>query len=425
MEIEIVVPQVGEAVSEVTLVEWLKQEGDEIQKGDVLFTVDTDKAVVEVEAFAEGTLSKILVPAGSAVMPQDVVALLEGEGEEQAADDRELSERDLKSEITASPVAQRVARERGVDLARVEGTGPGGQITAQDVRLAAGRPQGKKPGAGRRAPASPKAKRLAQESGVDLANVSGSGEGGLITAADVQASIQRDATAASRDARITPFSKRREAVAQRMSLSKQEIPHFYLMMDVDMSAVNELREHCVSQLGWERPPTYTDLIVKACALALRELPSLNATFTESGRQGRASIDIGVAVGLEDGLIVPIVAGADQLNLEQISQKIRSFSERAKSGRLRGSEVGQKSMVVSNLGMYDVDSFVAIIDVPDPMILAVGKVKDEVVPVDGAVVIRPYCRLTLSIDHRILDGIQGSQFLQHIKKELEAPDHLLE
>lgn len=433
MTIEIVIPQVGEAVSEVTLIAWLKKEGDQVKKGDVLFEVDTDKAVVEVESFAAGVLAQILVPASSAVMPQQVVGLLAEAGEApQAPPPVAATPPPKEVPVRASPSARRAATALEVDLAQVKGSGPGGRIIVEDVKAFATQPtpavQTIAPASNGRPPrvlASPKARRVAQELGVELAGLAGTGVDGLITAKDVEAAAAIDAGAPQPSAaEVQPLSKLRQTIARRMQASKQIAPHFYLTAETDMTQAQQLRAYCRQTLGWERSPTYTDLIVRACVVALVAMPDCNITYTDAGLAPRPTIDIGVAVSVADGLIVPVLPGADRLSLAETSAQIRDLGERARQGRLRPADMGAKSMVVSNLGMTGVDSFTAIIDPPDPMILAVGRVAERIVPLNGQPVIRPMCTLTLSADHRAFDGVQGAQFLMRVKAILENPFEIM-
>jgi pyruvate dehydrogenase E2 component (dihydrolipoamide acetyltransferase) len=198
------------------------------------------------------------------------------------------------------------------------------------------------------------------------------------------------------------------------------------MVDADMSEAKRLRAHCTETLGWERPPTYTDIVVRATAVAVAAHPEVNIEYREqaSGWVQRLGVGIGVAVSVPDGLIVPVVGDADRLTLEETSGRIRQLTQRARIGRLRAEDLGDKSLVVSNLGMYGVDAFIAIIDVPDPMILAVGEVADRVAVEDGLPVVRPMATLTLSGDHRVLDGVQAARFLRDVKRLLENPFDLV-
>lgn len=421
MRIEVVVPQIGEAVAALKLLAWLKSPGDRVEKGDVLFEIDSDKAVVEVESFVSGTLSEILALAGSDVMPQQVVAHIETAVEVKAAALPEPPGKTYK----ASPVAQRLASELGVNLAKVAGSGPGGRIITQDIRQFAGHTDAKPDGAVRRANASPLAKRLARESGIDLASVAASHTDGMIRAHDVE--LAAKATLAPPPLSINgtqPLSKLRQTIAQRTQASKQTVPHFYLMTDVEMTQAQRLRAYCRDTLAWEKPPTYTGLLLRACALALKDMPAVNQSYTSGGLLPRECTNIGVAVDTPAGLIVPVILDVDKRSLRQVALDLHNAAERARKGALKPADMGEKSMVISNLGMYTVDTFIAIIDQPDPMILAVGRVAERFVPVHGQPVIMPMCTLTLSADHRVLDGAAAARFLEHIKAHLENPYTLL-
>jgi pyruvate dehydrogenase E2 component (dihydrolipoamide acetyltransferase) len=438
VRVEILVPQIGEAVAELTLTNWLKQVGDTVKKGDVLFEIDSDKAIVEVEAFVDGTLAEVLTPAGSAVMPQDVVAYIETVAEDAPdkqtpQDHAPVTLQKVENGRKATPVAQRIASNLGVDLDNVTGSGPGGRITAEDVQRFAENVAGVQSQASIATPArvnaSPKAKQLARELNVDLTLLSGTGAGGMIRVKDVEAGTRPAShpptiISPAKSANLQPLSKLRQTIAERTRQSKQEIPHFYLMVDVDMSRVNELRVHCRDKPGWERPPTYTDILVRACSLALVEFPAANRSYSESGLVTREDVNIGVAVSTDDGLVVPVIPAADRLNLLEVSQELRDVTSRARDGRLKPSDLGLKSMVVSNLGMFSVDRFIAIIDMPDPMILAVGRVAERAVPLNGQVVIRSMCTLSLSVDHRAMDGVLGARFLERVKDHLENPYEIM-
>lgn len=385
---EITVPHAGEAITEARLIEWLKKEGELVSKGEVLFLVDTDKAVVEVEAPADGRLSKILISEGSIVTTQQVVALLEIVEGERAGE----------AAIHAIPVGEMVPQ----DDSHAEAT----QLPREE--------EGPSPA---ELSISTDAIQLAEELGLDWRGISGSGAGGMITVDDVRLAAQSIADA-DLEREFAPLSKQKQTIAKRIIASKKNVPHFYLTMDVDMSEARRLRSDCLERLKWVRPPTYTDIIVHACALALSEMPMFNVVYTEEGIVSRKTVDIGIVVGLQDGLIVPVLSAADLLDLAETSRRIRELVARARQGRVREGDLVEKSMVVSNLGMFGVDSFYAIIDIPDPMILAVGQITDRIVPMDGQPVIRPFCTLSLSIDHRLLYGIQGASFLGKVKVNLE-------
>jgi len=430
--IDIVVPQIGEAVSELQIVAWHKQVGDAVKRGEVLFEVDSDKAIVEVEAFVDGTLVEIIHGDGSAVLPQQIVARIAtaDEGEDAAVEPSAPlaaapETAPAPPDGKASPLAQRVADDLGVDVSRVTGTGPSGRVTVEDVRQHAARSAAAVPSPTTGVVViSPKARRIARERGLDLDGLSGTGVDGMIVVRDLEALAPSAAAALPAADGVVALSKLRQVTAERTLASKQGVPHFYLMVDVDMSEADSLRAYCREQLGWERPPTYTDLLARACALAVAAMPEVNRSYSDGKLLARGAVGLGIAINTPNGLVAPSIPNADALDLRALSTAIRELAARARDGRLRPTDVGAKSMVISNLGMYGVDQFIAIIDQPDPMILAVGRVTERVVPVRGQIVIQPMCTLTLSVDHRVLDGVQGAQFLDRVKAHLEHPFQLL-
>jgi pyruvate dehydrogenase E2 component (dihydrolipoamide acetyltransferase) len=421
--VEIRVPQIGEAASELTLVNWVKAVGDVVHKGEVLFEVDSDKAIVEVEAYIDGTLVEVLAPAGSSVMPLQVVGQLQPLQEEKESSSPAIHSH--PQEQSVSPAFQRLAADLMVIPDQATGSGSGGQITIADVRGHAASGDGNS-AERTRVNASPKARRLARERNLDLHSIAGASQDGMIHVRDIEtATVPDSINAFSADTdNVVPASKSRRVTAARMLQSKQTVPHFYLMVDVDMTQVITLRNYCTEKLGWERPPTYTDVLIRACAVALAKLPEVNRSYSERGIITRSRIAIGVAVNTNDGLVVPVIPDADRMTLRETSTLLREMAARAREGRLRTGDMGAKSLVISNLGTYQIDAFIAIIDLPDPMILAVGRVAEHAVPVDGQVVIRPMCTLSLSVDHRALDGVQGAQYLEQVKEQLEYPFELL-
>jgi pyruvate dehydrogenase E2 component (dihydrolipoamide acetyltransferase) len=372
---DVVVPQISEVAAEIVLVRWLKSEGDAVRKGEPLFELDTDKYVVEIEAFEDGVLTELVVTEGSVVEPGQVVARIGADGD--------------------APRAVQPALQVGPSHAVTEGAGPRQKVLA-----------------------SPKARRLARELGVDVSTLSGSGSGGLVTSDDVHAAAGL-AGAGAGEPGVEPLSDARRAIGRRMQASKQTVPHFYVLVDVDMGEAVRLRSHCVDELGWERAPTFTDLIVAACAHALRERPDVNVKLDGAGLRRRTTVDIGIAVGLEEGLIVPVVENVDRLDLRALSESAGRAAARARSGRLLGSDLAERSLVVSNLGMHGVDAFIAIVDPPDPIILAAGRVAERAVVSDGMPAVGWSCTLTLSADHRVLDGMAAARFLGAVKTRLES------
>lgn len=431
MRIEVVVPQIGEAVSELILTRWLKRAGDAVKSGDVLFEIDSDKAIVEVEAFVDGTLTDIMHGDNASVMPLQVVAYIETEAVspvpgQPAAPTPQIAPTDNGAK--ASPLAERMAADLGIDLARVRGTGPGGRITVDDVRQHDASRQRTTPTTATTRPlASPKARMLARERGIDLAQMPGSGVGGMVIVRDLEhqpAAAPQPIAQTNIVPPVDALPRGRRVIAQRMTASKQQVPHFYLMADVNMTQAAALREYCRNVLKWEKAPTYTDILVRACGLALRAIPEVNRSFHEDEIVSHETINIGVAVSLDDGLIVPTLERVDTLSLREVSVGVRDIAARAREKRLRPSELASKSLTVSNLGMYRVDTFIAIIDMPDPMILAVGRVSDRAIVVDKQVVVQPTCTLTLSVDHRVLDGAVAARYLEQVIQILEAPFAIL-
>jgi pyruvate dehydrogenase E2 component (dihydrolipoamide acetyltransferase) len=390
--VDVIVPQVGEAVAEVRLVRWLKAPGEPVKRGEPLFELDTDKALVEVEAFVDGTLVEIVVPEGGAVLPQQVVG--------------RVLVADSKSPVT---LAHTVSQPEPVT----------GESQVASPEPLPPTPAGER---GERRAVSPKARRLAEQLGLILDMVQGTGPDGLVTVSDVEAA-QRAASVYP--AQAPSWLSRRQAIAERTLASKQQVPHFYLTVDADMTEARRLRAHCTAELDWPQPPTFTDLIVRATALALAAMPRVNVRYMDGQLEARPSVDIGVAIALDEGLMAPVLAGADQASLRATAEWLRAAAERARQGRLQQQDLRSKSLVVSNLGMYGIDSFIAIIDQPDPMILAVGRVADRVVPVAGQPAVRAMSTLTLSVDHRALDGAVAAQFLKQVQARLESSFDLLE
>jgi pyruvate dehydrogenase E2 component (dihydrolipoamide acetyltransferase) len=442
MSIEILVPQVGEAVAEVRLVAWLKDEGDPVRKGDPLYELDTDKAVIEVDAFTDGTLLDILVPAGSSVVPQQVVALLEPAQEAARPSVKAPSHADgtrshhVDPEQQASPVARRLAAQLNIDISAIPGTGRSGRVTVRDVQRFAADLTQEEATVPKRVLATPKARRLARELGVQLGEVDGTGVGGMITSKDIEGAVKRRESAPSPfDTQRLPqlpsmletrsASRIRDTIARRMTLSKTTIPHFYLMRDVNMAPAAQFREEWAAQ-GDEKP-SYTVLLLRACALALTDFPALNVNLREGDIVPRQTIDIGVAVAMrsdrgETGLVVPTMRDVDQKTVPGIAYELPEMISRAREGRLRPDDVDPagRSLVITNLGMYKVDVFVPIIDPPDPMILAVGAIADRPWVENDELVVRTAATVTLAADHRITDGVAAARFLDRVSALLEQP-----
>ena len=460
MATSIVMPQLGYDMREGTVVRWVKQEGDEVVANEVIAEIETDKAVVEFKPTTGGVLRRIVAGEGEAIPVGNLIAVI-GDADEVLPDDLAGAAGAATSapeaqptpsavpepaaappaaeagEVRASPIARRLARERGVDLATVAGTGPGGRIVEADV-LAAADAARVAEDAGR-VLASPLARRLAREQGIDLAAVIGTGPGGRIVEADINAAVAAAAAAAAPAPTPEPasaaepapegtersdLSRMRQAIARVTSDSKRDAPHFYVAVDIDMTSAMALRRDINDELPASSRVSVNDLIVKASALAIGKHPKFNSFFRGDHLQMNPSINVGIAIALESGLIVPGIPQCEHKTLAQIAAASRDLIDRANNGTLQAEEYAGTTYSVSNLGMFDVDSFTAIIFPPHAAILAVGAVKEQPVARDGQLAIAEIMKATLSVDHRVADGAEAAQFLMEIKRLLEKPVSLL-
>ena len=405
---ELQMPQMGYDMQEGTVVRWLISEGAEVKLGEAIAEIETDKAVVEFESTASGLLRKILVSEGSTVPVGQTIGIVGEEGEElpEIATEEPAApeapdavavlpppthvEEPLPApagEVRASPVARRLAEERGIDLTQVTGTGPGGRITKNDVlTLDASRP------AAEAVPARPfEAKSPAAAPSEPVA-----GE-------------------------LVPLSRMRQQIARVTVRSKTEIPHFYVSAEVDVTEAMELRQRINQSLEDQGiRVSVNDLIIKACVGALKAYPRFNAYFAEDAIQMNEQINVGIAIAEEEGLIVPAIMDCGGKSLADIARASKDLIERSKSGTLHPQEYTGGTFSISNLGMYDVSSFVAIIHPPQSAVLAVGAVRDTAVVSDGAVAIAKIMTATLSADHRVTDGAEGARFVLEVKRLLERP-----
>jgi pyruvate dehydrogenase E2 component (dihydrolipoamide acetyltransferase) len=406
---EIVMPALGMAQETGTLLQWLKAPGDAVAKGEPLMEVETDKATVEIEAPASGILANVTAEPGDVIVVGRTIAVI-------------LSPEDVTpvpspaAPASATPVAARMAAEHHLDLSRIKPDG--GRVQKEDVLayLAAQQP----PSAGNgRIPASPKARRLAAERGLDLATLRGSGPDGAVLAADVPAA----APGAVRTEPGTSVPGRLwRIMAERVSQAWTTIPHFYLLREVNASGLVAWRAE-VRQRADEI--SYTDLLVKLTAAALRQHPRANAAWKDGAFSLNPDINIGLAVAVEEGLVVPVIHQADRIGLKQLVERRKEIVAKAQAGRLSPDDLGGGTFTISNLGMYGVDAFNAIVNPPQAAILAVGRIAERVVPLDGQPAVQPMLTLSLSCDHRVLDGARGAQFLQTLAELIERPMRLLD
>ena len=456
MATSIVMPQMGYDMHEGKVVRWLKKEGEEVTRGEVIAEIETDKATVEYEAYTGGVMAKIVAEEGVAIPVGGLIAVMTAPGEAipediltdaaiaSAADSPapaaaavEAPEAPIPAaaapadteEIRASPLARRLARERGFDLAIITGTGPGGRITEADIpeQGAAAAPAALASSNGY-IKASPLAKRLARERGIDLATLTGTGPGGRVIEVDVPEHAAPAAAGSAAPATLVSdnveLSRMRQAIARVTSDSKRDAPHFYVAVDVDMTKAMSFRRDLNDELDAENRVSVNDLIVKASAIAIGRHPKFNSFFRDDHLQMNAAINVGIAIALESGLIVPGINGCERKSLVEIAAASRDLVSRANSGTLRNDEYSGTTFSVSNLGAFDIESFTAIIFPPHAAILAVGTVKEQPVVRDGELAIAQIMKATLSTDHRVADGAEAAQFLVEIKKLLQNPISLV-
>jgi pyruvate dehydrogenase E2 component (dihydrolipoamide acetyltransferase) len=443
----------GYDMHEGKVVRWLKKEGEEVIRGEVIAEIETDKATVEYEAYTGGVMAKIVAAEGVTIRVGGLIAVITAPGEaipEDILTDAALAASpaprvpeapapeappaaaappDSDGEVRASPLARRLAKERGVDLSAITGTGPGGRITEADI------PEQGAPAAASvngYIKASPLAKRLARERDIDLAVLNGTGPGGRITEADVpeHAPVAPAPTSAETAAPAgltsenVELSRMRQAIAKVTVDSWQSAPHFYVSVDIDMTKAMSFRRDVNDELDAEKRVSVNDLIVKASAIAIGRHPKFNSFFRDDHLQMNASINVGIAIALESGLIVPGINGCENRSLVEIAAASRDLAARANSGTLRNEEYSGTTFSVSNMGMFDIESFTAIIFPPHAAILAVGTVKEQPVVRDGELAIAQIMKATLSTDHRVADGAEAAQFIVEIKKLLENPISLV-
>ena len=417
MATNIVMPQMGYDMREGTVVKWYKNEGEEVARGEVIADIETDKATVEFEAYTSGVLRRIVANEGVAIPVGELIAIIAG------AD--EVLDEILEGLPAGSP-------------AQAPGPEPVAPPTEAGVVTASQTADAPPAGDGGRLRVSPIARRLAQERGIDLALISGTGPGGRIVEKDVLEFFPA-ATAPAASPTVPPspapipaalsgervdLSRMRQAIARVTVDSKREAPHFYVTAEVDMGKAMNLRRDLNDALPVENRVSVNDLILKACAIVLGQYPKFNGSFQGDHLQLNSSINIGIAIALEAGLIVPGISNCQDKSLQELAAASKDLVARANSGTLRNEEYSGTTFSVSNLGMFDVDSFAAIIFPPHAAVLAVGTVKAQPVVRDGELVVGQVMKATLSTDHRVADGAEAAQFLVAVKKLLESPVSLL-
>lgn len=411
-------PRLSDTMEEGNIIGWLKKVGDVVAPGDVLAEVETDKATMELESFEKGTLLYIGVESG-AVPVDNVIAIIGKKGEDVASILKDIAAEEKKPEPPSANGTQEVAPVAPVvEVAKVAPPA----VAAPQVAA----PQNDNG----RIKASPLAKKLAAEANINLASVAGTGEGGRIIKRDIEnytpgsSPIPLSAPALVEDFNYgdVALTQMRKTIARRLSESKFGAPHFYLTIEIPMDAAMAARKQLND--GEDVRISYNDMIVKACASALRKHPKVNASWLDDKIRYHEEINIGVAVAIEDGLMVPVVKNADRKSLSTIYQDIRTLAGKAKDKKIGLDEMQGNTFTISNLGMFDITEFTAIINPPDACILAVGSIIEKPVVKDGEIVVGNTMKVTLSCDHRAIDGATGAKFLQSVKEFLAAPMKLL-
>ena len=453
---EVILPKLGQTMEEGAIVEWMKQEGDPISRGEVMFTTESDKATLEVEAPGRGFLRRILVPEGETVPVLTVVGLMTStleedmsayqpqgpsfasdvglaeaaapEAPEAKAPERAVAEPE-RGRVFSSPRARRLAREKGFDLAQIAGSGPDGRIVERDVvAYLEAEPR-----------ATPTAQRMASRVGVELASLTGTGPAGRVLRADVEAALEAKAPVPERPAseaagpaegEVVPLAGVRRLIARRMAESARTTARLTLTTEADATELVELvRSYRELLEGQEVIPGYNDLLLKAVGRALQDHPYLNARWLEEGGRPagielRREINIGVAVDTERGLVVPVIDDVPSKGLGDIARQRRTLTERALSGRLLPDDLAGGTFTLTNMGMFGVDAFTPLINLPECAILGIGRIRAKPVVYQGAICARQMMTLSLTFDHRIVDGAPAARFLQRVNRLIEQPALLL-
>ena len=438
MPTNVIMPALELAQETGKVLRWIRSPGDTVAKGEPIVEIETDKVTVEVEAPASGVLREVTAGVGDVVPVGKTIALIFAAGEAgasapaPAASAPASAGAGVSAVIKASPLARKLAEQHGVDLTRI--TTPSGRIEKADV-MAYVESQKAPAGNGaaavvpaaessaRLVAASPKARRLAGERGVDLRVVRGSGPGGAVLAGDVAAAKTPVVATATAAAAAQGVSNIWRIMAERMTSSWTTAPHFYLVREVNVSRLASWLQQARKQTGAH--VTYTDLLVRLVAAAIARNPAVNGSWRDGTIVRNADINIGLAVALDDGLVVPVIHRADTLSLADLATRREDLVSRAQAGKLRPADIQGAGFTISNLCMFGVDAFNAIVNPPQAAILAVGRIADRVVALNGQPAVQPTMVLTLSCDHRALDGARGAQFLGALAELIEEPLALLQ
>jgi pyruvate dehydrogenase E2 component (dihydrolipoamide acetyltransferase) len=419
-------PRMSDTMTEGVIVSWVKKEGDQVKSGDVLAEVETDKATMELESYTDGVLLHIGAQEGKAVPVDGIIAVIGKQGEDwnaalggaqpapetpkQAAAETQPKEQPQTSQQPEAAKTEQKAVPEKAKAAEAEGKA---NTTNDQATITEGR-----------VIASPLAKKIAEEKGLNLGQVPGSGDNGRIVKRDVENYKPEAAQNGSKQQaqkgsyEDVPVSQMRKAIARRLAESKFSAPHFYLTTSVNMDAAIAYRKKINDFLG--EKISFNDIVIKAVSAALKRHPKVNASWLGDKIRYYNYVNIGVAIAVEDGLVVPVVRNADQKGMLQINREVKEFAAKAKNKKLQPNDFEGNTFTISNLGMFGIDEFTAIINPPDACILAVGRIAEVPVVVNGEIKVGNIMKLTLSCDHRVVDGASGAQYLQTLKQFLEEP-----
>jgi len=438
--VDVILPMLGETMDEATIVQWLVRVGEPVKKGEPLFQVETDKAILDVNSPADGILASVEFGEGSKVPVLSVVGRVALVGEALTTRRTETPEaRHVEREPQAatvvsqaaprraiSPRARKLAADAGLDVAAVEGTGPAGRIVEKDVQRAIAQMQAAPP----RVAATPLARKAAARAGIELQRVRGTGPGGRIVLADLspkQTAGDTALSATSRQGKVTstPVTGVRKIIAERMAASSAAAAAVTLVTEADATELahvrNAVRErHAADGVTF----SYTDLLVWIVARALRDMPYMNARLVGNEIEQHDSINIGVAVDTERGLLVPVIRGAGEMNVVQLAKALRELVQRARSGKSLPDDLTGGTFTITNLGMYEIDSFTPLINLPECAILGIGRLNSKPVVRDEQISVRTMVTFSLTFDHRVIDGAPAARFLQRIKVLVEQPTLML-
>ena len=431
MASKVIMPKLSPTMEEGQIARWLKKEGDKVSMGEPLAEIDTDKATMEMQALANGVLRKILVNEGESAPLGQLIAVI-GEPDEDIASVLAEAPATGKKEPAPKPAEQPAPAPAPAPAAAASAAPAPAAVTPAPAPVAPANGQQRGGTDSGRIIVSPLAARMAADSGLDLRSIQGSGPNGRIVKRDIEAALtkpkapdrfQPAAVATASAYRDEPATQIRQTIAKRLVTSLGPVPHFFLTVDIEMDRAADMRES-IKALDPDLKISINDIIIKCTAAALMQHPQVNASFQERVIRYYEHADIGVAVAIEDGLITPVVRAADQKSLSQIAGEVRELAERARSKKLKPEEYTGATFSISNLGMFGIDEFTAVINPPEGAILAVGAMTPKPVVRDNQVVVKQMMRVTMSCDHRVIDGATGAKFLQMFKKILENPLYLV-